>query len=272
MSDKVDTHAIVYRALVASFAEELTPEQIYHVAFIWLKGKGDISEYSPSRKPTVYGLELFAKLECLGVFSRKKIDGLLEIAKHLNRYDLVEKVKSYQKNRGDSYGIRYAKKKGLSRSEERQHLEQTFETMVTRMALLEQQASLLQSTLQKKPDSDFQLLDEGVEIIQKSDDIVQELASNFSKLLKRFARRSRTDSTASGSSDSSKRSSGDVDNTDSLLPLGESDQNSSEFFVKMINITRRMVFFKHTCLPTGCCMGKQYPITSWRYIICILRR
>ena len=50
MSDNLDTNAIVYRALVASIAKELTWEEIYEVAFIWLKGNGDISKYIVPRK------------------------------------------------------------------------------------------------------------------------------------------------------------------------------------------------------------------------------
>lgn len=226
MSDNVDTNAIVYRALVASVARELTRPEIYEVAFIWLKGKGDISKYSPSEQ-NVCALELFASLECLGVFSFKNVSGLLEIAKTVHRNDLVKKIEAYKKKKGDnSYGTRYTKKRGSARSEERQHLEHTFEVMVTQMAFLEQQLGLLQSTLQKKTDS---LLDEGMEIVQNSGSIVQELATNLTTVQKKFARRSRADSNASRCSDtSSKRSSGEMESAVGSFPLKESDQNSSE--------------------------------------------
>lgn len=230
MSDNVDINTIAYRALVASIARELTRQQIYEVAFIWLKGKGDISKYSTSEQ-NVCALELFASLECLGRFSFKNVSGLLEIAKSINRNDLVKKIEAYKKKKGDnSYGTRYVKKKDSTRSEERQHLEQTFEVMVTQMAFLEQQLSLLQSTLQKKTDS---LLDEGMEIVQNSGAIVQELATNLTTVQKKFARRSRTDSSASRGSDTSKRSSGEMETAVGSFPLKESDQNSSKIFVAL---------------------------------------
>lgn len=201
MSDNVDRHAIEYRALVASFSKELTAEETYHAAYIWLTGKEDTSKYSPSSNSNVCGLEIFAKLERHGIFSRQKIEGLVEIAKRLNRYDLVDKVNAYKKKKGESYGTRYAKTKASTRSEERQYFEQTFEVMVTQMAVLEQQLSLLQTILRQK--TDIELLDEGMDIIEKSGTTVHELASKLSTVKNKLGRRSRADSASSRSSDSS---------------------------------------------------------------------
>ena len=228
MSDNVDRRAIEYRALVASFSKKLTAEEIYHVAYVWLTGKEDSSKYSPSINPSVCGLELLAKLERRGIFSRKKIEGLVEIAKKLNRYDLVDEVNGYKKKKGESYGTRYARTKVSPRSEERQYFERTFDVMVTQMAVLEQQLSLLQTTLQQRTDDE--LLDEGMEIIQNSGTIARNLASNLTTVHKKLAHRPRADSSASGSSDaSSKRSSGEMESTISTFPLAETDQDSSEF-------------------------------------------
>ena len=213
MSVPLDTRALAFRAFVVSFANGLTKEEVYQVAFIWLKGTEDISRYEPSRKSTVCGLELFAKLECLKVFSRKDINGLVEIAKKINRHDLVEKVEEHKRKKGASDGIRYPKKN--VRSEERQELEKTLTVMVTQMTFLQQQLSLLESTLQKK---DEYLLDEGMEIVHHSSDIVCELASNLDTVHKKLARRSRADSTASGSSDGSKRNSGEMESLTGPLP------------------------------------------------------
>ena len=193
-------NAIEYRALVASFSQQLTAEETYHVAYIWLTGKEDTSKYSPSSNPNVCGLEIFAKLERHGIFSRHKIEGLVEIAKNLNRYDLVEKVNAYKKKKGESYGTRYAKTKASTRSEERQHFEQTFEVMVTQMAVLEQQLSLLQTILRQK--TDIELLDEGMDVIEKSGTTAHELASKLSTVKNKLARRSRADSASSRSRDS----------------------------------------------------------------------
>ena len=208
----VDTNGIVYRALVASIAKELNSEEIYEVAYIWLRGKGDISKYSPSEKTC--SLELFARLECLGLFSSRNTDGLLEIVKSINRNDLAKKIETYkkkQKKGENSYGTKYMKKKDSTRSEERQCLEQTFEVMVPQMAFLEQQLSLLQKTLQEN------LLDEGMEIVQHSGAIMQQLATNLTTLQEKFA-----------SHRSSKRNSKERESTASSK---KSDQNSSKFFV-----------------------------------------
>jgi hypothetical protein len=150
----------------------------------------------------------------------------VEIAKGLNRYDLVEEVNAYKKKKGESYGTRYAKKKVSPRSEERHHFERTFDVMVTQMAVLEQQLSLLQTTLQQGTDDE--LLDEGMEIIQNSGTIAHNLASNLTMVHKKLAHRPRADSSASGSSDaSSKRSSGEMESTISGFPLAETNQDSS---------------------------------------------
>ena len=210
MADNVDTSTIVYRALVASIARQLSDEEIYEVAYVWLQGKGDISRYNPSGKGC--GLELFARLECLGLFSSKNTDGLLEIVKSINRNDLVKKIQTYKKKQKkgekNSYGTRCTENKDSTLSEERQRLEHSFEVMVTQMAVLEQQLSLLQITLQDN------LLDEGMVIVQHSGDIMQQLATSLTKVQEKFT--------------SSKRSSGE---RESAASSKKSDRNSSKFFV-----------------------------------------
>ena len=143
----------------------------------------------------------------------------MEIAKKINRYDLVEKVEEHKRKKGASDGIRYTKKN--VRSEERQELEKTLTVMVTQMTFLQQQLSLLESTLQMK--DGYDLLDEGMEIVHHSSDIVLELASNLDTVHKKLARRSRADSTASGSSDGSKRNSGEMENL--AVPLPATSEN-----------------------------------------------
>ena len=75
------------------------------------------------------------------------------------------------------------------------------------MAVLEQHISLLQRTLQK---TDVELIDEGLEIVHNSGSIAQALATNLNQAHKKLARRSRADSSTSGSSDGSRRSSREV--------------------------------------------------------------
>ena len=129
--------------------------------------------------------------------------------KSINRIDLVKRIETYKKKqkKGDNsyHGTKCTKKSDSS--EKRQRLEQTFEVMVTQMAFLEQQLSLLQSTLQEN------LLDEGMEIVQHSGTIMQQLATNLTTLQEKFS-----------SHRNSKRSGGEMKST------ATSDQNSSKFF------------------------------------------
>ena len=94
---------------------------------------------------TPCGLELFAKLECSGVFSTK---GLRDIAKRINRSNLVAFMKDAFMKDASKKKRRTSEKKFLQKksSEERQELEITFELMVVQIAVLEQHISLLQST------------------------------------------------------------------------------------------------------------------------------
>ena len=231
MSDNIDLHALEYRTLVASIARQLTAEEIFEVAFIWLSKKEDVSKYSPSCKPRICGLEVFAKLECYGIYSRSKITGLVDIVKRVNRYDLVKKVEAFAKKKGSSYGTRYKKKDASSTSEERRQLVSTFENMVRQMADLEQHISALQLTLQKSDDA--VLVDEGMEIVKNSGDIAQCLASKLSEVKKKLARRSRADSSASGSSSgSSRRSSAEISE---IVPVKEAThvQKSCKWAIKL---------------------------------------
>ena len=216
MSDICDFLATVeFRDFITSFAKELAAEEVYHVAYVWLQKRGDVDLFLPSCKPKACGLELFAKLECSGVFSIKDLSGLREIAKRINRSDLVEKVDAFTKD-ASKKKRRTSEKKCQQKksSEERQELERTFESMVVQMAVLEQHISLLQRTLCQQI-TDSELMDEGLEIIEHSSEIAQNLALNLSQVQKRLANRSRTNSSASGSSDGRPSSGGEVSHMES---------------------------------------------------------
>ena len=216
MSDNCDFLApIEFRDFIASFANELAAEEVYHVAYVWLQKRGDVDLFLPSCKPKACGLELFAKLECSGVFSIKDLSGLREIAKRINRSDLVEKVDAFTKD-ASKKKRRTSEKKCQQKksSEERQELERTFESMVVQMVVLEQHISLLQRTLCQQI-TDSELMDEGLEIIEHSSEIAQNLALNLSQVQKRLANRSRTNSSASGSSDGRPSSGGEVSHMES---------------------------------------------------------
>ena len=140
----------------------------------------------------------------LGSISRKDLSGLRDIAKRINRSDLVEKVDAFTKDAISKKKRRTSEKKCLQKksSEERQELERTFESMVVQMTVLEKHISLLQRTLCQQK-TDFELMDEGQEIIEHLSEIAQNLTLNLSQVQKRLANRPRTNSSASGSSDGS---------------------------------------------------------------------
>ena len=200
--------AIDFRTFLVSFVRRLEAEEVYEVAVIWLQGKRDVSAYAPSNEHRKCGLELFTMLECQRVFSWKNIDGLKDIAKRINRFDLVDEVKDFIKKKGKTCGTRYTKKKSFS--EERQHLEKAFESIVTETAVLQQHISLLHRALEGS--DGVGTIDEGIVIVENLTAITTRLASQLSDVQKKLiVNRSRSSSDTSKSSDGgSRRNSGEV--------------------------------------------------------------
>ena len=201
MSDVVE-----YRRLVASIARKLSAEERQQIAFIRLDGE-DTSKYSPQNKDAT-GIDLFAKLERLRVFSKKDIDGLMDVvAKDVNRNDLVDDIKVYRKNAKTSSKQTKKKqqKKTKEPSAERQELEGTFEMLVVKMSVLAQYLSMLQRTL----DGEGNIQDEGAEIMRIISESVQGLASDLNTAHEKLARRPNgtLSTNSSASSLDSKRSS-----------------------------------------------------------------
>lgn len=215
MSDNCCFLTIDNRAFVTSFAQELSPEEVYQVAYVWLQKASDIDQFAPSCKTRASNLELFAKLERLGIFSSNDVSGLKNIAKKINRSDLVEKVDAFTKDMKKKWKNSESKSetKSVKRkdSDERKELEKTFETMVVLIATLEQHISLIQKTLCQQT-TDIELVEESKELIEHSSEFAQQLALNLSQAQKRLVSRSRTNSSASGSSggNSSRPGSGEV--------------------------------------------------------------
>ena len=194
-----DTQAIAYRRMVASLARELSAEEVKEVAYIRLTGVESISKYT-SNPPIASGLDLLATLERLGVFSQKNTEGLVDIAKDVNRHDLAKKVENYRKYPSKAVKCTKKKQRGLL-SEERQHLEDTFELMVTQFAVLEQHVSLLQRALDGEQE-------EALEVLRVTGMVVQGMGTKLSEAHERLARRSPD---SSNSSDGDSRPSSDED-------------------------------------------------------------
>lgn len=170
MTDKL--HIIEYRRLVASVASQLSSEEVERIVFV-RSFESDLSAKSTS------ALNLLAALECKGEFSLQNVDGLLEIVKDVNRYDLMEQIESYKKSRalakksvGKGKPWKSVRTKQLSSNEERRYLEETFEMMVTRFTFLEQQMSLIPRVLEGEGD----IQDEGTMVLGSLKHAADELA------------------------------------------------------------------------------------------------
>jgi len=191
-----DTQAIAYRRLVASLARELSVKEVEEIAYIRLTGKESIIKYTSSH-PNVTGLALLATLERLGMFSQENVEGLVDIAKDIERHDLVKKVEDYRKNKKSAVKCAKKKQRGLP-SEEQKQLEETFEMMVTQFSVLEQHVSLLQRAL------DGEQEEEALEVLRGTAVVVQGMGSRLSEVHGRLACRSPD---SSNSSDGGSRSS-----------------------------------------------------------------
>lgn len=216
----VDVAARDYRAFVVEFANQLTAEEIYQVSFIWLKDISDITVYEPTYEKKACGLQLFSALECRGIFNWKELDGLLKIAKAVNRFDLAQKVESFTKKKGKSCAKRYTKKR-KELDAEKKKMEVAYEALVTHSMKQEQCIRDLQKALRTTQDFDiYHCLD----VLQESETLAQDLASEFCRTRHDLSGRSRTSSSASSSSEgstsvSSRRNSQEV--KAALPPLPE---------------------------------------------------
>ena len=217
MSD--NQKAIEYRRLVASFARQLSAEEVKEISYIRLKDVECISKYITN---PAMGLDLLARLERLGTFSQQNLDGLLEIAKDVNRQDLEEKVKAYKRRR--TKVVKYVKRKPQKvPSEKRKKIEETFEMIVVQFAVLEQHVSLLQRTMMDDTHVDGEQ-DEALEVLRVTGDLVNDMASKLTFVCKSLARHS----TASSGSASSRPSSGDYSSLTASLRSGSSTSSSGD--------------------------------------------
>ena len=177
---------IEYRRLVSSVAAHLSPEEVERIAFIRLTGlestKHDASE---PMEPNASAISILATLERQGVFSARNIDGLMEIAKDVNRHDLMRKIETYKKTR--SQAVKCGKSKAWKTAEkqpskERKQLEEMYEMIVTRFAFLEQQVSLIPRLL----DGEGDLRDEGTMILRSVKHVAEELATRVNEAHEQF--------------------------------------------------------------------------------------
>ena len=181
--------AIEYRRLVASIASHLSPEEVERILFIRRAKLETLSVCgAEDSDETASALHTLAALERHGEFSLQNIDGLAEIAKDVNRHDLLCLIDSYKKTRclaKKPHKIRTLKLLRKSSggaappksSREQSYLEETYEMMVTRFTFLEQQMSLIPRLLEGEGD----IQDEGTVILTSLKCAAEELAARLSE-------------------------------------------------------------------------------------------
>ena len=213
--------AIEYRRFVASFARHLSVEEVKDISYIRLKDVESIFKYT-TNPPSATGLDLLARLERLGTFSQENLDGLLEIAKDINRSDLEEKVKTYKRRR--TKAVKYVKRKPQKvPSEKRKKIEETFEMIVVQFAVLEQHVSLLQRTMMDDAHVDGEQ-EEALEVLRVTGDLVNDMASKLTFVCKSLSRHS----VSSSGSGSSRPSSGDYSSLTASLRSASSTSSSGD--------------------------------------------
>lgn len=222
MSDIADCVVREYRAFVADYAKELKDEEVYQIAYIWLKGKTDITIYKPSNEKKEGPLELFSTLESMGLFCAAEPGGLVEFSKQINRFDLVKKVETFMKNRekvGKDSKKNNKKKRVITTtatpaSDEHKRLNQARARMITQNMKRERYIQELE-TLMQKPDYEPELC---VTLVRKSEDLAHDHVYDMRQVQNYFGVRSRASSSASSSSDSSTESNRRISQEAKVLP------------------------------------------------------
>ena len=113
-------------------------------------------------------------LKNMGIFSWTELDGLINIMRCLNRYDLVEKVELFIKEEGKA-----GRTKIMASSDkgERETFEQIYEKMVMCTMELEQQIRELRTVL-RQPEL---VVYEGLEVVQKTEAVARSLITDLNR-------------------------------------------------------------------------------------------
>ena len=206
---------------MASIASHLSPEEVERILFI-RREKLEALQVSGD-EDTATALHTLAALERQGEFSLQNIDGLTEVAKDVNRHDLVRMIESYKKTRYSAKKPPKIRTPKLLRrssgsssaarsSRERTHLEETYEMMVTRFTFLEQQMSLIPRLLEGEGD----IQDEGTVILTSLKCASEELATRLADAYEYFQELSGGEEGFRGSFEDLRRSNSDERKQDQL--------------------------------------------------------
>ena len=106
----IDAQCLAFRRLVCNFSQQLSREECQRIAYIRLHECRE--QYRDASS-----LDVLSKLEMRGVFSFGDSAGLIEVAKDINRSDLVNMVKDFMKNQRSKSKEKKSKRKSANKVE-----------------------------------------------------------------------------------------------------------------------------------------------------------
>lgn len=106
----IDVQCLAFRRLVCNFSQQLSREECQRIAYIRLHECRE--QYRDASS-----LDVLSKLEMRGVFSFGDSAGLIEVAKDINRSDLVNMVKDFMKNQRSKSKEKKSKRKSANKVE-----------------------------------------------------------------------------------------------------------------------------------------------------------
>ena len=173
-----DAQCLAFRQLVYNFSQKLSKEECEAIVYIRLYECRE--QY---RDASI--LDVLSKLEMCGVFSPDDPDGLIDVAKHINRSDLANQVKDFMKNQKSK-----SKGKKSKRKSENTEVEETNELCSKEMARLRREVEMTLSqtsalaphmdTLQRAVESRERL--KATEASQETGTVVNKLVEHLQKV------------------------------------------------------------------------------------------
>ena len=121
---------VAFRRLVYNFSQQFSKEECQAIGYIRL-------HECRERYRDASNLDVLSKLEMCGVFSPSDPTGLIDVAKDVNRSDLVNRVKDFMKNQRSK-----SKGKKSKRKSENTEVEETNELCDKEMARLRREVEM----------------------------------------------------------------------------------------------------------------------------------
>lgn len=194
-----DPERISYRRLLRSFANALDPENVEQISFVYCRD----SNIDCSTRGIAF--RLLSKMERLDLFSFENPNPLIQIATDAGRLDWAKTFREYVDTRTTTAlppksATKSSGRKGPIPSEERQHLEDVHDAIVTRVVELEDE-------FQEMWKKGTVTREEGIKFLKKSEKIiVHEVHSELKKGMRNLRTQPNSGYTSSGSSSGSELS------------------------------------------------------------------